>query len=150
MGPKAVLATFGEIHPRILAELGRKGPVAMFEVLLNALPPSKDKGTTRPRLNAPDLLPVMRDFAFLVDATVPAAMLVRAAEKADPLIASVSLFDAFSGQGTKSGMEAGKKSLAIAVRIQPLEKTLTDPEIEAIAAKVVAAVTKATGGMLRG
>jgi len=114
-------------------------------VFLESVPPSKDKGTTRPKLNAPDLLPVTRDFAFLVDAAVPAATLVRAAEKADPLIAAVSLFDSFAGKG----MEAGKKSLAVAVRIQPAEKTLTDPEIEAVAQKIVAAVTKATGGTLR-
>ncbi|MBM3507145.1 MAG: phenylalanine--tRNA ligase subunit beta [Alphaproteobacteria bacterium] len=144
-GPKTVLAHFGEIHPRILAELDIKGPLAMFEVFLESVPPSKDKGTTRPKLNAPDLLPVTRDFAFLVDAAVPAATLVRAAEKADPLIAAVSLFDSFAGKG----MEAGKKSLAVAVRIQPAEKTLTDPEIEAVAQKIVAAVTKATGGTLR-
>ncbi len=145
LGPKAALAHFGEVHPRILAELGLKGPLVAFEVFLNALPASKDKGTTRAKLNAPDLLPVLRDFAFVVDAAVAAATLVRAAEKADPLIAGVSLFDSFLGKG----MEAGKKSLAITVRIQPVEKTLTDPEIEAIAAKVVAAVTKATGGTLR-
>ena len=145
LGPKAALAHFGEVHPRILAELGLKAPLVMFEVFLNALPASKDKGTTRPKLNAPDLLPVLRDFAFVVDATVAAATLARAAEKADPLIAAVSLFDSFAGKG----MEAGKKSLAVTIRIQPVEKTLTDPEIEAIAAKVVAAVTKATGGTLR-
>jgi phenylalanyl-tRNA synthetase beta chain len=145
LGPKTVLATFGEAHPRILAELGLKGPLAMFEVFLNAIPAAKDKGTTRPKLNAPDLLPVLRDFAFVVDAGIAAATLVRAAEKADALIASVALFDSFSGKG----VEVGKKSLAIAVRIQPVEKTLTDAEIEAIAQKVVAAVTKATGGTLR-
>jgi phenylalanyl-tRNA synthetase beta chain len=145
LGPKTVLATFGEAHPRILAELGLKGPLAMFEVFLNANSAAKDKGTTRPKLNAPDLLPVLRDFAFVVDAGIAAATLVRAAEKADALIASVALFDSFSGKG----VEVGKKSLAIAVRIQPVEKTLTDAEIEAIAQKVVAAVTKATGGTLR-
>ncbi len=145
MGPKAVLAYFGEAHPGVLAALGLKGPLVQFEVFLNAIPLPKDKGTNRPKLNAPDLLPVSRDFAFLVDATVSAAALVRAAEKADPLIAAVTLFDAFAGKG----IDPGKKSLAIAVRIQPSEKTLTDVEIEAVAAHVVAAVTKATGGVLR-
>lgn len=145
-GPKVTLGYFGELHPRVLAELDLKGPLVAFEVFLGAILPAKDKGTARPKLNAPDLLPVLRDFAFVVDSGVASAILVRAAEKADPLIAAVTLFDAFSGKG----MEAGKKSLAISVRIQPVEKTLTDAEIEAIAAKVVAAVAKATGGTLRG
>ena len=144
-GPKVTLGYFGELHPRVLADLDMKGPVVAFEVFLPAIPPAKDKGTARPKLNAPDLLPVLRDFAFVVDTNVASATLARAAEKADPLIAAVTLFDAFAGKG----MEAGKKSLAITVRIQPVEKTLTDAEIEAIAAKVVAAVTKATGGTLR-
>lgn len=145
LGPKAVLAYFGELHPGVLRELDIRGPVVAFEVFLDAIPLPKAKGTNRPKLNAPDLLAVERDFAFVVDAAVDAADLVRAAEKADPLVAAVSVFDVFAGKGVAEG----KKSIAIAVRLQPVTATLTDAEIEAVAARIVAAVVKATGAALR-
>ena len=88
-----------------------------------------------------------RDFAFVVDDGVSAQDLVRAAFGADKqLIADVSLFDVYRGER----MSAGKKSLAIEVTLQPREKTLTDADIEAASAKIVSAVMKATGGVLRG
>jgi phenylalanyl-tRNA synthetase beta chain len=144
-GPKLVLATFGEVHPRIRAALGLDVPAVAFEVFLDAIPDPKRK-----RKGAPDLSPfqpVRRDFAFLVDAEVPAEALLRAARGADKaLIAEVSLFDRYAGDR----LPPGKVSLAIEVVIQPRERTLTDAEIEAVSQKVVAAVVKATGAVLRG
>jgi phenylalanyl-tRNA synthetase beta chain len=124
-----------------------EAPVAGFEIYLDAIPAAKRKSITKPPLDASDLQPVKRDFAFLLDAGVPAADVVRAASGVDrALIAQVSVFDVFAGKGVPDG----KKSLAIEVTLQPRDKTLTDAEIEAVAAKIVAAVSRATGGELRG
>jgi phenylalanyl-tRNA synthetase beta chain len=147
LGPKLTLGTFGELHPDVLAKLGVDAPLAVFELYLDAIPAAKRKSLTKPALDATDLQAVKRDFAFLLDADVAAAEVLRAALGADrALIAAVGVFDVFTGQGVPQG----KKSLAIEVTLQPREKTLTDAEIEAVAAKIVAAVTKATGGELRG
>jgi phenylalanyl-tRNA synthetase beta chain len=147
LGPKTVLAVFGEFHPDLLAELRIDPPLAGFELYLDALPADRQKGTARPALETSDLQPVRRDFAFLLDREVAAGDVVRAAASADrALISETRVFDVFTGQGVPEG----KKSLAIEVTLQPREKTLTDAEIEAVAAKIVAAVTKATRGELRG
>jgi phenylalanyl-tRNA synthetase beta chain len=142
-----IVAWFGEIHPRILAAYGIEERVVGFEVDLGQLPPLKVKATRAKGIfNPPALQAVERDFAFVVDATVGADAVLRAAKTADKaLISGVSLFDVYEGQH----MEPGKKSLAIGVVLQPTDKTLTDAEIEAVAAKVVEAVVKATGGVLR-
>ncbi len=143
-----VVGTFGEVHPRILAGLGVDGPALAFEVMVDLLPPPRAKATReKPALEKLDLMPLSRDFAFVVDEKIPAADLVRAAYGADKqLIADVALFDVYRGQGVGEG----KKSLAIEVTLQPREKTLADADIEAVSAKIVGAVTKATGGSLRG
>jgi phenylalanyl-tRNA synthetase beta chain len=147
LGPKTVLGTFGELHPDLLAALKIDAPIAAFELYLDALPAVKRKGTAKAALEASDLQPVRRDFAFLLDRDVPAGDVVRAASGADrALINAVDVFDVFTGQGVPEG----KKSLAIEVTLQPRDRTLTDAEIEAVAAKIVAAVVKATGGELRG
>ncbi|ARJ66288.1 phenylalanine--tRNA ligase subunit beta [Magnetospirillum sp. ME-1] len=139
---------FGEIHPGILGQLDVKGPVVGFELFLEALPPQKAKATkARPLLKASALQPLDRDFAFTLDSGVAADAVVRAAKNADKaLITDVAVFDLYEGDK----MAAGKKSLAITVTLQPSDKTLTDEEIEAVGAKIVAAVVKATGGELRG
>ena len=143
MGPQNKLGFFGEIHPRVLAAMDVKGPLVAFEVILNAIPAAKSKGATRPALNASDLLPLSRDFAFVVDDGVEADKLVKAARGADKvLIGDVTVFDLYK-------LEGGKTSLALEVTLQPREKTLTEQEIDAISAKIVGAVTKATGGTLR-
>ncbi len=146
LGPN-LLAQFGELHPRVLGKLGLKGPATGFEVFLENIPvPRAKAGKARPALELSALQPLERDFAFLLDAEVPAETLIRAAKGADKaLITGVALFDAYSGKG----IEAGKKSLAIAVTLQPTERTMTDQEIEAVCAKIVAQVEKATGGTLR-
>jgi phenylalanyl-tRNA synthetase beta chain len=141
------LAHFGEVHPRVLKALDVDGPCVAFEVFLDRLPPPKAKaGKARPLLKPSPFQPVERDFAFVVDAAVPAEKVQRTAQNVDrALITAVSIFDAYAGPGIPDG----KKSVAIAVTIQPTEKTLTDAEIEAIGARIVAAVQKQTGGVLR-
>ncbi|MEJ0060288.1 MAG: phenylalanine--tRNA ligase subunit beta [Terricaulis sp.] len=146
LGNKPV-AYFGEIHPRVLTALDVEAPALAFEILVDAIPaPRAKSGRAKPSLEKLDLMPLSRDFAFIVDDAVKAADLVRAAFGADkPLIADVALFDVYRGER----MAAGKKSLAIEVTLQPREKTLTDAEIEAVSAKIIAAVSKVTGGALR-
>lgn len=147
LGPKLVIGAFGELHPKTLRTLGVDGPVAAFEIDLNALPAQRRKATTRPALEQSDLLSVTRDFAFLLEGDVAAGDVVRAASTADKaLISNVRVFDVFEGEGVAQG----KKSLAIEVTLQPREKTLTDQEIEGVSEKIVGAVVKATGGELRG
>ncbi|HMN86139.1 MAG TPA: phenylalanine--tRNA ligase subunit beta [Bauldia sp.] len=146
-GPKTVIGWFGELHPATLEALDVKGPLAAFEIVLDAIPVPKARPTkTRPPLVLSDLQPVRRDFAFVLDRGVEAAKVVRAAEGADrKLIAAVSVFDVFEGEALGSD----RKSLAIEVTLQPTERTLTDEEIDAVGRKVVAEVVKATGGALR-
>lgn len=146
LGPQMVLAHFGELHPGLLEKFKFDGPVCAFEIFIDVLPEPRRATRTRSALDITDLQIVRRDFAFLVDDGVAAGDVMRAAKAAEKaLITNVTLFDVFTGKG----VEEGKKSLAIEVTLTPREKTLTDEEIDAAAAKVVAAVTKATGGELR-
>jgi phenylalanyl-tRNA synthetase beta chain len=146
LGPKNQLGWFGDVHPGVLDAMDVKGPIVGFEIVLDAIPEPKARTATRPPLDAAQLLPVKRDFAFVVADDVAADKVVRAARGADrALIAEVSVFDVFSG----GALGASKKSLAIEVVLQPREKTLTDEDIEAVSARIVTAVQKATGGALR-
>lgn len=150
LGPKKTIAIFGELHPRTLEAFDVKGPAVAFTVLPAQVPFPRKTGATRPALQLHDLQSVERDFAFVVDADVPAADVAAAAAGADKaLISEVTIFDAFSGEKAEAQMGAGKKSVAFAVRLQPTDKTLTEKEIEAVSEKIVAKVTKATGGALR-
>jgi phenylalanyl-tRNA synthetase beta chain len=147
LGPKVVLAEFGEVHPRVLKALDVKGPAVAFTLHLAAAPFPKVRTATRPALALSGLQAVERDFAFVVEARVEALTLVNAAAGADKaLIESVRVFDEFIG----GSLGEGRKSIAIAVRLQPSERTLTEEEIEAVGAKIVEKVGKATGGVLRG
>jgi phenylalanyl-tRNA synthetase beta chain len=148
MGPQNVLGYFGELHPRALEILKADGPLVAFEVILDRIPEPKQKPTrAKPMLELSAFQPVSRDFAFIVDRRVKASDIVRAAQGVDrKLIADVSVFDVYEGKG----IDPDKKSVAIAVTLQPREKTLTDQEIDAVAAKIVAEVTRKTGGVLRG
>jgi phenylalanyl-tRNA synthetase beta chain len=147
LGPKKVLGVFGEIHPRVLAALDVKGPAMGFTIWPAEVPMPRKSGATRPALKTSALQAVERDFAFVVDADVDAMTLVNAAMGADKaLIDDVRVFDEFIG----GALGEGKKSLALTVRMQPVEHTLKDADIEAVGAKVVEKVTKATGGVLRG
>jgi phenylalanyl-tRNA synthetase beta chain len=150
LGPN-VMATFGEVHPRILQQMDVKGPAVAFTILIANVPYPKVKTPTRPALTISDLQAVDRDFAFTVDAKVEALTAVNAALGADKaLIESVRVFDQFTGDKAEAQMGAGKKSIALTVRLQPRDKTLTEAEIEAVSARIVEKVTKATGGTLRG
>ena len=148
IGPQNVLGHFGELHPRVLEQLGADGPMIAFEVILDRIPAAKVKPTrAKAVIELSAFQPVSRDFAFIVDRGVKSGDIVRAAQGVDKkLITDVTVFDVYEGKG----IDDGRKSIAIAVTIQPREKTLTDQEIDAVAARIVAEVTKKTGGTLRG
>jgi phenylalanyl-tRNA synthetase beta chain len=148
LGPKTRLGVFGEIHPKWLESLDVTGPLVGFEVILDDLPAAKPKPTkTKPKIELSELMPVERDFAFIVDRSVKAADIVKAAQGSDrALIADVGVFDVYEG----TGIPEGKKSIAISVTLQPRQKTLTEAEIDAVGAKIIAEVAKKTGATLRG
>jgi phenylalanyl-tRNA synthetase beta chain len=151
LGPK-VVAWFGELHPNAATAAGLKGAAAAFELFLAEVPQPKQKSKLKPPPALPPFQPLVRDFAFLVDAAVPAEKLIRAARSISKgaadraLIVAVEVFDLYQGEGVPEG----KKSIALAVTLQPTQATLTDKEIEAASQKIVAAVAKATGATLRG
>ena len=147
IGPQNVLGHFGELHPRALEKLGADGPLIAFEVILDRIPEAKQRATrAKPAIELSAFQPVSRDFAFIVDRTVKAGDILRAASSVDKkLITGVTVFDVYEGKG----IDEAKKSVAIAVTIQPREKTMTDQEIDAVAARIVAEVNKKTGGSLR-
>jgi phenylalanyl-tRNA synthetase beta chain len=141
-----VLARFGELHPSVAKRYDLAGPTIAAEIFLSRVPEAKKSaGTAKPALKLASLQPVSRDFAFLVDAAVAADSVLRAAKGADPLIAEVALFDRYTGKGVPEG----KVSLAVSVTLQPQDKTLTEEEIAAIAAKIVDQVARKVGGVLR-
>ncbi|WP_171235002.1 phenylalanine--tRNA ligase subunit beta [Ruegeria sp. HKCCA6837] len=147
LGPKKVLGVFGELHPRVLQAMDIKGPAMAFTIWPDEVPLPRKSGATRAALELRDLQAVERDFAFVVDEGVEALTLVNAAAGADKaLIEDVRVFDEFIG----GSLGEGKKSLAITVRLQPTDTTLKEKDIEAVAEKIIAKVTKATGGVLRG
>jgi phenylalanyl-tRNA synthetase beta chain len=147
IGPQNVLGHFGELHPKTLEALDVEGPLVAFEVILERIPEPKTRPTrAKTVLELSAFQPIERDFAFVVDRMIPAGDIVRAAHAAErKLVTRVTVFDVYEG----AGIEPGKKSIAIAVTLQPRDKTLTDQEIEAIAKRIVAEVTKKTGGVLR-
>ena len=148
LGPKVILGTFGEFHPKTLETLDVAGTLCGFEVFIDAIPEPKQKATrTKPALNLSDFQTVRRDFAFVVDKSVEAGAIVRAALAGDKkLITGVQVFDLFEG----ASLGEGKKSVAIEVAIQPQERTLTDEDLEALTKRIVESVGKQTGGVLRG
>ena len=148
MGPKVVLGYFGEFHPKTLDALDVSGALCGFEVYVDAMLEPKKKATrTKPALELSPFQAVKRDFAFVVDKTVEAGAIIKAAAGADrKLVSGVNVFDVFEG----ASLGEGKKSVAIEVQIQPADRTLTDEDFEALTQKIVANVTKTTGGVLRG
>ena len=147
-GPKTVIGTVGEIHPRVLEAMNVDGPIVGFEIVLDDIPAPKSRVTkSKARLDASDFMPLQRDFAFIVDGAVEAGEIVKAAISADrTLVTEVIVFDVYAGPGVPEG----QKSVAIAATIQPRDKTLTDGDIEAVAAKIIADVGRKTGAVLRG
>jgi phenylalanyl-tRNA synthetase beta chain len=146
-GPKTEIGWFGEVHPRAMQALDLKGSLVVFEIVLDALPIPKNKPTkAKPPLALSEFQPLSRDFAFVVGRDVPAGEIVKAAQGAErKLVTGVDVFDLYEG----AGVPEGSKSVAIAVRLQPQERTLTDAEIEAVSAKIVAEVSRRTGATLR-
>ena len=147
LGPKAPIGCFGELHPSVLAAMGVDGPLVAFEIELDALPAPKSKATkARPKLELADLMPVQRDFAFLVGRDVPAGDILRAITGADrALVTQANVFDVYRG----SGVPDGQVSVAVAVTLQPRERTMTETDIEAVSARIAAEVQRRTGGVLR-
>ncbi len=146
LGPK-VLAAFGELHPRVVADADASGPVAAFEIRLEDVPEPRAATVARPRLSVSPYQPVRRDFAFVLDAGVSAERLVRAVRgAAKALVREVGVFDLYEGEA----LGEGRKSLAVAVTLQPVDATMTDGELEAVSDRIVAAVARQTGGELRG
>lgn len=148
IGPQNVLGHFGELHPRALEALDAEGPLVAFEVILEKIPEGKARATrAKPVLELSQFQPVTRDFAFVVERDVKAGDIQRTALAVDrKLITNVSVFDVYEGQG----IDPGKKSVAIAVTIQPRDKTMTEQEIDALGARLVAEVGKRQRGVLRG
>jgi len=147
LGPKTRLGVFGPVHPGVAQQLDLALPVVAFEIYLDALPQPRRKATQRPPLELSDLQTVTRDFAFVVDQDVAAGDVLTAARGADKkLITEAQVFDVFESE---EALGTGKKSLAVEVTLQPREKTLTDDEIDAVAKRIVQAVSKATGGVIR-
>ena len=146
LGPKLILGHFGEIHPALLEEMELEAPIVAFEINLDAIPKPRKKATkSKSPIKLYDLLPLKRDFAFVVDKNIEAGKIIKAAKSANKSIIGVNIFDVFEG----GNLGENKKSIAIEINIQAKEKTLTDEEIEVISASVVKAVEKATGASLR-
>jgi phenylalanyl-tRNA synthetase beta chain len=147
-GPKNIIGWFGEFNPRLLAALDVTGPLVGFEVLLDDIPAPKLKPTkAKSKLDLSEFMPLQRDFAFIVDRSVKAGDIVKAAQAGERnLVTQVNVFDIYEGKGVPEG----KKSVAIGVTLQPRDKTLTETEIEAAAGKIIAEVEKKTGASLRG
>jgi len=148
LGPKVVLGHFGEFHPNTLDALDVSGTLCGFEVFIDKIPEPKRKATrTKPVLELSAFQALRRDFAFMVDSTVPAATLIRAAQGADKqLVTGVNVFDLFEGPS----LGEGKKSVAIELIIQPRNRTLTEEDLDKLAKSVIANVEKSSGGVLRG
>jgi len=147
VGPKMTIGWFGQLHPSALEALDAEGPIVGFEIVLDPLALPRTKGATKPKLERSDFMPVERDLAFLVAESVRAGDIVKAAQSAERvLVAEIGVFDVYQGKG----LPEGSKSVAISVTLQPRERTLTDAEIDAAMAKIVAEVAKKTGATLRG
>jgi phenylalanyl-tRNA synthetase beta chain len=144
---KNTIAVFGELHPRVVAMLGAEGPVYAFEAFVEAIPEGRRKAAkTRPAAKLSPLMPLSRDFAFVLPRATPAGELTRAVAAADrTLIAGVRVFDVYEG----AGIAADEKSVAVEVALQPIERTLTDQDIEAVSVKIIGAAAKAVGARLR-
>lgn len=146
LGPKKILAAYGVLHPTVIKAMGLKGAAVAAEIFLDAIPVKKAKGHMREAFAPPTLQSLTRDFAFIVDADLPAGDLVRAVKGADKkLITGARLFDLFEGPSVGEG----KKSLAVEITLQPVDATLTEEDLKAVSDKVVASAAK-LGAELRG
>jgi phenylalanyl-tRNA synthetase beta chain len=146
LGPKNVLASFGMVHPSMLKAYDIDVPVAAVGIHLDAIPAKKNASFARSQYAPTALQSVTRDFAFLVPADLAASDLVRAVKSADKKnIVDARVFDVFAGQGVPEG----KKSVAVEVTLQPIEKSYKDADLKAISDAIVAKAAK-QGAELRG
>jgi phenylalanyl-tRNA synthetase beta chain len=146
LGPKTILAEFGELHPAILKTFDLDGTAVAAEIFLDAIPQRRGSGRMREAYAPPALQAVTRDFAFLLPDETAADQLLRAVRGADKAaIVDISLFDLFKG----AGVPDGHKSLAVEVTLQPEGKSFTDEDLHALSEKIVAAAAK-VGASLRG
>jgi phenylalanyl-tRNA synthetase beta chain len=142
LGPKTIVAAFGELHPGLQRSLDAPAGAVGAEIYLDAIPaPRSSNGHARPAYAPPALQPVTRDFAFIVPAELTADSLVRAVRGADKAaITGARVFDRFE--------KAGELSLAVEVTLQPAEKSFAEVEIGEISKRIVAAAEK-LGARLR-
>ena len=146
LGGKIILGYFGEIHPGLLVGFDLESPVVGFELFLDAIPQPRAKSKAKPALKTSDFQAVERDFAFVVDAAVLASDISKSLSGADKqLITSVEIFDVYAGKG----LEDGKKSVAVKVTLQASDRTLSEADISAASAAIVASAAKGFGGVLR-
>lgn len=145
-GGKKIIGYFGELHPKHITSFELTGRVSLFEIMLDQLPPAKEKTSARAALIRYDLQPVERDFAFVVDDHIGADELIRAVKSADKsLITGACLFDVYKGKG----LEENQKSMAIRAQLQPIDQTLTEADITTVSEAIIASVANKVGGALR-
>jgi phenylalanyl-tRNA synthetase beta chain len=141
LGPKTILAAFGELHPSLTRTLDAPQGAVAVEIYLDAIPAPRSSGHARSAYAPPALQAVSRDFAFIVPAALPAENLARAIRGADKAaITTVRLFDRFES--------ADGLSLAFEVILQPADKSFTEEQIGEISRRIVAAAEK-LGARLR-
>jgi len=135
LGPKTIVAAFGELHPKLEKLVEAPDRAVAAEIYLDAIPLPRSSGHARPHYTPPALQPVTRDFAFIVPANIPADNLVRAIRGVDrQAITAARLFDRFE---TTDGL-----SLAVEVTLQPGEKSFTEAELAEISKRIVSAAEK--------
>ena len=145
LGPN-ILGHFGELHPALLAAMDAPERLVAFELTLERVPEPRRKATKKPGFAASDLMPVRRDFAFVVSEETDARTITKVARGArKDLITDVAVFDVYRG----AGVPAGQKSVAVEAVLQPRDRTLTEDDIDKVSADIINAVTKATGATLR-
>ena len=150
LGPKNVLASFGELHPKILKHYDIKGSAVAFEIFIENIPLSKQKKIIRAPIKISEFQPVERDFSFVVEARYEVDLIKKAIlSSAKELITEARIFDIFAGDDAEKQLGKGKKSVAFMVKLQPLDATFTDSDLEIISATIIDNVEKASGGYLR-
>ena len=143
---RTVLASFGELHPKIAGAFGLRSTAVAFEIHIDDVPMPKSKGPAKSLLSMSVYQPVSRDFAFVVADSVSVGDLMKAVKSgAGPLLSDMRVFDVYQG----ANIEAGKKSVAITVTLSPTKATLTDEEIEKISDSIITVAGKNCAATLR-
>ena len=146
LGGKIILGYFGELHPGLLPSFDLSGSAVAFEIYLDAIPQPRTKTKARPSLKPSDFQKVERDFAFIVDEKITATEIIKFLAQAEKqLITDITIFDVYTG----TGVEAGKKSVAIKITLQANDRTLSEQDISGVSAAIVSAASKSFGAQLR-